>query len=382
MCALTGEVAPVTVSAMKFAPGFGAGFEWIDPNCAFRIGDQRLILRPREGREVWRDTGPLSLLREQNWQSKNGKIAFERPAIMTQMGELIAERILPADHQLKLAVYAVRTDLKMKSFEWVREILRLPFPLLQGTRAAIEAQSALEDAESVAFALRRAIKVAYPREGKGNGAAFDTLISNTEKEFWRELRPHYDEFTEFLARPHGDTERDVERQKWRDLLGKVGWAVLTYALDDMDGNAVALERQTAGLQKLPRLNFKRGQPRKSSGARFQNQGQESPNRFNFRQRTTLVALKGFLCPKPNWLHRARQLNRQTRPFHPRFRMRAIFKTNSPNSRAGSWPNSNATSANPCPDAASRGFMACSTVATWAYARTTPKFIFWSPRFTT
>ena len=253
VCALTGETAKATVSAMKFAPGWGAGFEWIDPNCAFRIADQRLILRPREGREVWRDTGPLALLREQSWQSKNGKIAYERPAVMTQLGELIVERVLPADHELKLAIYAVRTDLKMKSFEWVREILHLPFPLLQGTRAAIEAQSALEDSESVAFALRRAIKVAYPREGKGNGAAFDTLISNTEKGFWRALRPHYNEFTKFLARPHEEAERARERQKWRDLLGKVGWDVLTFALDDMDGNAVALERQTAAYK-----NFRAG----------------------------------------------------------------------------------------------------------------------------
>ena len=250
VCALSGEPVPVLVSEMKFAPGFGAGFEWVDPNCAFRIGDQRLILRPREGREVWRDSGPLALLREKSWQSKNGKVAFERPAVMTQLGELISDHVLPVDHELKLAVYAVRTDLKMKSFEWVRETLRLPFALVQGRRAAIEAQGALEDAEGVAFALRRAIKVAYPREGKGNDAAFATLIANTEKSFWRELRVPFDRFTEFLALAHQDAERDAERQRWRDGLGKVGWDAITFALDDMDGNAVALERQTAAYKNF------------------------------------------------------------------------------------------------------------------------------------
>lgn len=250
VCALSGEAAPVLVSEMKFAPGFGAGFEWIDPNCAFRIGDQRLILRPREGREVWRDTGPLALLREKSWESENGKIAFERPAVMTQLGELISERALPVDHPLALAVYAVRTDLKMKTFEWVREILRLPFPLLQGRRAAIEAQGALEDAERVAFALRRAIKIAYPREGKGNDAAFSTLIANTEKSFWRELRAHYDALLEVLARSPTDSPFDAEIHNWRAQLGVIGWGAITAALDDMDGNAVMLERQTAAYKNF------------------------------------------------------------------------------------------------------------------------------------
>ncbi len=259
VCALTGQPTSHLVSAMKFAPGFGAGFEWIDPNCAFRIAEERLILRPRDKREVWRDTGPLALLRQKSWQSKNGKVAFERPAIITQLGELISERILSPDHPLSLAVYAVRTDLKMKTFEWVREILHLPFPLLQGRRAAIEAQGALEDAESVAFALRRAIKMSYPREGKGNDAAFAMLAAASEKGFWRELRPHFDDFLEFLARPHPDAAREQERQEWRDRLGKVGWEAITLALDDMDGNGVALERQTAAYKNfrdsiLPTVN--------------------------------------------------------------------------------------------------------------------------------
>jgi CRISPR system Cascade subunit CasA len=259
ICAITGQPVPHLVSAMKFAPGFGAGFEWIDPNCAFRIGEERLILRPRENREVWRDTGPLVLLREKSWQSKNGKISFERPAIITQLGELISERILSPDHEMTLAVYAVRTDLKMKTFEWGREILQLPFPLLQGQRAAIEAQSALEDAESVAFALRRAIKLAYPREGKGNDAAFAMLAATSERGFWRELRPHFDDYLEFLARSNQDAEREEERQKWRNCLRKFGWEAITVALDDMDSNAVALERQTTSYKNfrdsiLPTVN--------------------------------------------------------------------------------------------------------------------------------
>lgn len=244
VCSLSGEPALVLVREMKFAPGSGAGFEWIDPNCAFRIGDERLILRPRENREVWRDTGPLALLREKSWQSKNGKIAFERPAILSQIGALIRANKLPPDHRLALAIYAVRTDLKMKTFEWVRETLPLPFALLQGERAAIEAQNALENAEMVAFVLRRAIKVAYPREGKGNDAAFAALVVTTEKGFWRELKPHFDDFVEFLAHPHEDEARDSTRQNWRDRLGKVGWDAITLALDDLDGNAGALQRQT------------------------------------------------------------------------------------------------------------------------------------------
>ena len=199
--------------------------------------------------------------------------------MMTQMGELIFDQILPADHQLNLAVYAVRTDLKMKTFEWVRETLRSAVCRCCRDAAPLsKLRPRWEDAESIAFALQTRHQSRLPARGQGQQMRRLPRSSPTpKKSFWRELRAHYDEFTEFLASNHrGCGARCAERQKWRDLLGKVGWDAITLALDDMDGNAVALERQTAAYK-----NFRDGhsrashQPRQSGGARHQSQGQKS-----------------------------------------------------------------------------------------------------------
>jgi hypothetical protein len=138
----------------------------------------------------------------------------------------------------------------MKPFEWVRETLRLPFALVEKSDAAIAAQGAMEEAEWVAYVLRRAIKIAYPRDGKGNKAAFSTLISDAEKLFWRELRPHYDDFLKAIARPLDDEQHNAARKKWRQQAAKTGWDALIFALDDMDGDALALERQTAAYKNF------------------------------------------------------------------------------------------------------------------------------------
>lgn len=242
VCSLTGKKCEVLVSQMKFAPGWSTRFTWIDPNAAYRIGTERVILRSREGREVWRDCGPLALLRDT--ADSGRKTRFERPAIVSQLALLRGDDLLQRGKPLDLAIYGMRTDMKMKVFEWHKERLSLPVRLAWDQLDASEAQDAMELAEEVAYAVRRGVKTTYPREGKGNDAAFQSLCDAANKAFWRDLRASYDALLHVLAQADSDQARGQARSDWRNTLRAQGWKTLREAIDDLDGDAELLRRQT------------------------------------------------------------------------------------------------------------------------------------------
>ncbi len=262
VCSLSGQRCQTLVRAMKFAPGWGAGFEWTDPNAAYRLGDERTILRLREGREVWRDTGPLALLR-----GGSSEKTHVRPAILSQIAELGKENYFQATQTLQMAIYGLRTDMKMKVFEWQRETLSVPLALLWEDLEASEAQSAMNEADKVAYAIKRAVKITYPREAQGNDKAFETLANSATTLFWRDLRAHYDDHLRFLAAKPDEETRLAGRQKWRQTLRDQGWRALKFAIDGLDGDAKALKRQTDAYASFSRALFALLEPEKARASK-------------------------------------------------------------------------------------------------------------------
>lgn len=260
ICSLSGEDCKVLVRAMKFSPGWGAGFDWIDPNSAYRLGDERMIVRLREGREVWRDTGPLALLH-------GGDKTHERPAIISQISELGRENLLDATQTLEMAIYGLRTDMKMKVFEWQRERLNVPINLLWEDVGQTEAQEAMILAEKIASAVRRAIKLTYPREAQGNDKGFETLVVTSTTLFWRNLHSRYDDYLRFLATMPDEDAQNDRRQKWRYTVRDEGWHALKFAIDDLDSDAKALKRQTEAYGNFSRAVFAVIEPQKAAEAK-------------------------------------------------------------------------------------------------------------------
>jgi CRISPR system Cascade subunit CasA len=250
-CSLTGREMLMLVKEMKFSAGFGAGFEWTDPQVAFRIGKEgSSVLRPQEGRAAWRDTGPIALLRADEYQSENGKMRFERPAIVSQFAFLHQHKMVDKSLPLNLVIYGIRSDLKMKVFEWHRVELSLPTPLLWKTQFQRDAQQEMDQADKVAYALRQAIKKCYPREGVGNKAAFNSLIARALNDFWTALRLNFETLLhELVALTEEDAADRVECiTRWRKVIRIVAETALHAAIDDLDNDADALERRTAALR--------------------------------------------------------------------------------------------------------------------------------------
>ena len=251
-CALTGMESPVLVRAMKFAPGWSSRFEgWTDPHVPYRVSAEKVtVLRPQEERPLWRDAGPLGLLRQADYQAPAGqKFRFDRPAIVSQFADMIRRKELPPEQELRLNIYAMRTDLKMKVFEWHRAGLRLPLPLVLNGDFASYAQSEMDKADLVAYHIGRAIKRVYPREGAGNKAAFDDLIARAQRIFWDALEPLYlgakDSLLEDLAqlKDAPESQREERIKSWRKKVEHAGKDALNAAIEDLDADADALERQ-------------------------------------------------------------------------------------------------------------------------------------------
>ncbi|MBI3946595.1 MAG: type I-E CRISPR-associated protein Cse1/CasA [Armatimonadetes bacterium] len=248
-CSLTGADASTLVRTMRFSAGASCDFLWRDPSVPYRITTTKgpSPLRPQEGREVWRDIGPFALLRQADYKSEKGETSFERPPVVTQYTRLVDQDVRRREAPLSLRLYGMRTDMKMKVFEWQREQLPpIPYALLLAGAPGGEAQRAMDQGDSVAYYLKQAIKRAYPRQGAGNTKAFDTLVAAAQRRFWAELRPHYGTLLRTLAQPTPEAEYDARRAAWRadwqQAVRSTGDHALEWAIGDLDTDADALRR--------------------------------------------------------------------------------------------------------------------------------------------
>lgn len=244
-CALTGTQTDGLVRTMKFAAGASCDFTWRDPSVPYKIDDKGpKVMRPQENKEVWRDTAPLALLNQRDYTRGDVAIQFQRPAVIDQIVLMTQDKYIDKG-PLQLTLYGMRTDLKMKVFEWQRALLSLPKPLVLQDKFHTEIQDEMERAGQVASRLRYAVKLTYDREGAGNKAAFDSLVAYAQRQFWADLRPAYDRFLREIA-PIAASQKEgweAARGRWWQAIRTAGKAALTQAIGNLDTDARALKRQ-------------------------------------------------------------------------------------------------------------------------------------------
>lgn len=252
-CSLTGRDAPILVRTMKFAAGASCDFSWRDPAAAYALDDKdgARVLRPREARPIWRDTGPLALLNKDDAHASD-KARYERPFLMNQFEDLVAYRVVEKQDGLTLTVYGLRTDMKMKIFEWQRERLSLPVPLVLQRTFHRVAQEEINTAGEVARALYVSIKMAYPREGKGSDKAFASLIADAERAFWHALHSEYQTLLNNLGQLDPEQEAGIAqaRAAWRQAIRCQATLAFQDAVGPLDADAQALQRQALAEKKF------------------------------------------------------------------------------------------------------------------------------------
>jgi CRISPR system Cascade subunit CasA len=247
VCSLTNAKTPALISTMRFAAGASCDFDWQDPSVPYRIAENgSFVLRPRDDREVWRDIGPLALLRACDFTSRDGNVRYARPRVVDQLAELVASDSIRPGSGYSLTAYGIRTDMKMKVYEWRRERLSPPIQLIADSRLTMYAQRAMEAAEIVEYSLGRALKHVYPRAGASRKNVFDSIIDGAKRDYWTDVRPLYEQLMEDITDP-----RRKDRSKeglasyidsWMDDLRMAGAQAFDSATEDLDSDGNAIRR--------------------------------------------------------------------------------------------------------------------------------------------
>lgn len=246
-----GPEGNTVVSKMKFQKGDSTRFPWIDPNLGYRYSKDKVTpVRMREGRPIWREAGPLMLLSQKSTGSGKDRVAFQRPDVVA----LACSARLP-NEPLKIVAYGMRTDMKMKVFEWVRGTLELHPKLGRSNRLGAIVHSELELADKAAFDLTSSIKHLYPRDGAGNKSALANLAGRCERAYWQRLELNFQPMMTAFAELDDDAPDNPElitatAKPWREAIERFAKGQFELAAKDMDADSDALERQVKARVRL------------------------------------------------------------------------------------------------------------------------------------
>lgn len=243
----------VNVREMKFARGDSTRLTWIDASLAYRYEGSKVSpipIRMRENRPLWRDAGPLLLLNEGEYGQSEKKVIFRRPDVVEQAFELAN-----ASNSLVIQVYGMRTDMKMKVFEWAKETWLVPPNLGRSTRLGSLVQNEIDRAERAAYLLRSSIRALYPREDAGNKDALGCVGDRCEYAYWQYLESSFHPLMRAFAALDPDAPDDpiliaTTAGDWRNAIRNLTLDQFEFAAKDMDTDGDALKRQVQARNRL------------------------------------------------------------------------------------------------------------------------------------
>lgn len=247
----TDDEGATIVRNMKFKKGDSTRMEWRDPNLAYRYDKGKVTpFRMRGNRPVWRDAGPLLLMREEVRGSGEEKVVFRRPDVVEQAFEIAGK-----DNELTINIYGMRTDMKMKIFEWIKSILVVPSNLGISTRLGAIVRNELDRADQVSYYLRINIRNLYPKATDRNKNALSSIICRSERAYWQELEPCFYRLMGCFSSLSKDLEEDTDAinsfaNEWRRAIKKFAIKQFEMAAKDMDTDSNALARLVNSRSRL------------------------------------------------------------------------------------------------------------------------------------
>jgi len=190
-CSRCGRASDVLVRQMVFGQGRsrtpGSG-TWIDPWAAYirpkpkgGVSQDLVPVRPREARDLWRDLAPLFLA------VAAGEPGEDPPQVVEQVADT------DAGETPSFELFALRTDMKAKVFEWRHDRITLPHQVLDDENAAAAVRAALQIAEAVETAIRAGLRQLHPALERGTPdantarAALQSLAGGVQRAYWSSL---------------------------------------------------------------------------------------------------------------------------------------------------------------------------------------------------
>lgn len=159
---------------------------WRDPFAAYRTPktekDEPLPIRLVEGRALWREFRGLFLPHQKD---DAGLKAF-RPAIITQIEEVWrSDKTAIPFTDIPLRVIGLRTDMKMKIFEWEESGFLVPPHLLTDFKTAEAIQLGIDFAVAADGIIKKSFRLHFG--GGGKVERYATLKKQMSQQYWQRL---------------------------------------------------------------------------------------------------------------------------------------------------------------------------------------------------
>ena len=181
---------------------------WFDPFAAYRLPTSKgravpAPVRPIPGKATWREFATLFL--------RTHQAASRRPRVLDQMAAL---HLGSSGGMLPFRCVGMRTDMKMKVFEWVDADFQVPAALLPDPLAGLLVGQAIEFAGEASWIIRGTFDAKFGgvRKSRSQG-----LKAAMEQAYWATLSDPFRQFVLRLAQAHGPA-RDLELDGWLDFV--------------------------------------------------------------------------------------------------------------------------------------------------------------------
>lgn len=154
---------------------------WRDPFAAYRSpkndqdAQQPTPVRPLEGRAVWREFSSLFLPTNTDY----------RPAILNQLEEIEPELPNTDEAAFPVRVIGLRTDMKMKIFEWQESGFALPPRVLSDVDSAKTIEASIEFAIKCNDIIRGIFRIYFG--GGGKDSRLKTVNAQMSQRYWQQL---------------------------------------------------------------------------------------------------------------------------------------------------------------------------------------------------
>ena len=248
-CSRCGNISEWSVATMVYEMGESRAKDapwWRDPFAAYRTGDDRqpIPLRPLEGKAIWRDFAGLFLYAEPTSHDDTKKeAAFLRPSLLDQLGELRDENLPFRRGRYPFRTVGVRTDMKMKIFEWEEAGFDIPISVLFGPRTAKTIKQSIDFAGKCDGILKNMYQKYF---GSRQAELTDATPVKGSPVIRRQMMQRYwqrlgDTFRLWLTRFEPGADDQILFEEWLQIVVRTGTAVFRETAESLNrGTSTAL----------------------------------------------------------------------------------------------------------------------------------------------